>query len=87
MSDGPLTKEPDRPPPEAKGEGADDDGQREPETLRARMLERSGLPVAYRLNYVANRYTAALYGEIAASSGLDRARFVAMLCLSQAGEA
>ena len=56
-------------------------------TLRERMLRDPSVPTAYRLNYVANRFTAALYAEIAQRSGLDRARFVAMLCLSRAGEA
>lgn len=56
-------------------------------SLRARMLRDPGVPSAYRLNYVANRFTTALYAEIAAATGLDRARFIAMLCLSRSGEA
>ena len=41
------------------------------------------MPIAYRLNYVANRFTLALYDEIDRVSGLDRARFIAMLCLRE----
>lgn len=63
--------------------GGRDDGT----SLRARMLRDPGVPTAYRLNYVANRFTAALYAEMGERSGLDRARFVVMLCLDRAGEA
>ena len=56
-------------------------------SLRTRMLRDPGVPSAYRLNYVANRFTTALYAEIAAATGLDRARFIAMLCLSRSCEA
>ena len=51
-------------------------------TYAERML-REVLPIAYRLNYVANRFTLALYDEIDRVSGLDRARFIAMLCLRE----
>lgn len=67
---------------DGKHDGTDDGA-----SLRERMLRDPGVPTAYRLNYVANRFTAALYAEIAERSGLDRARFVAMLCLSRVGEA
>ena len=56
-------------------------------SLREQMLRDPTVPTAYRLNYVANRFTASLYGELAQRFGLDRARFVVMLCLSRVGEA
>ncbi|MEO1191728.1 MAG: MarR family transcriptional regulator [Pseudomonadota bacterium] len=52
------------------------------EDLRLAMLARSPLVTAYRLNYVANSFVAGLYGKMEEETGISRAQFVVLLCLS-----
>ncbi len=54
----------------------------EPQDLRQVMLRETPVRTAFRLNYVANSYTAGLYKRMEAEEGITRAQFIVLLCLS-----
>ena len=83
MLDRPNDKDPGVPPREPDGAA----GNGESGDLRARMLREAPVLTAYRLNYVANRFTQTLYAAMEREHGIGRAPFVVMLCLATVGEA
>ena len=51
--------------------------------LARHMLDDTSLSDVWRLSFVANSYTGPAYAALQAETGLGRAEFVAMFCLSQ----
>ena len=51
--------------------------------LARHMLDGTSLSDVWRLSFVANSYTGPAYAALQAETGLGRAEFVAMFCLSQ----
>lgn len=53
---------------------------------RHRILERNPIPFAYRISYLANFFTGAVYREVADRVGVARSEFVVVFCLKLLGE-
>ena len=54
--------------------------------LRDQLQASNPIPVAYRINLLANLFTGAVYRKIAASHGVARSEFTVIFCLSNLGE-
>lgn len=80
------SRKPDRPAGSAStGDGGE--ARRAGTPLREAMLQATPVGTAYRLNYVANAFTAVLYERMERDEGVTRGEFVVLLCLSLRGTA
>lgn len=51
-----------------------------------RILERSPIPYAFRINWLANFYTGTVYRQVKERFGVVRSEFVVLFCLENLGE-